>query len=68
MSLFCQFIVVHFDLISNIFLCRYASKTLRMKLFTWCRVISLAALFGSGRAGLRLKLSKYFGPAYKTFL
>jgi len=27
MSLFCQFIVVHFDLIANPFLCRYASKT-----------------------------------------
>ena len=42
--------VVHFDLISNIFLCRYASRTLRMKLLTWCRVVSLAGIFGSGRA------------------
>jgi len=55
--LFCQFTVVHFDLISNIFLCRYASRTLRMKLLTWCRVISRAGLFGSG-----LSLSKYFWP------
>jgi len=42
--------LVYFDLISNIFLCRYARKTLRMKLFTWCRVLSQAGLFGSGRA------------------
>jgi len=42
MILFCQFTVVHFDLISNVFLCRYASRTIRMKLFTWCRVISQA--------------------------
>ena len=48
--LFCQFTVVHFDLMSTILLCRYASRTLRMKLLTWCRVISLAGLFGSGRA------------------
>ena len=38
-------------LISNIFLCRYASRALRMKLLTWCRVISLAGLIGSDRAG-----------------
>ena len=55
MSRFCHFIVVHIYLISNIFLCRYASKTLRMKLLAWCRVISLAALCGSGRTGLELK-------------
>ena len=42
----------------------YASRTLRMKLLTWCSIISLAGLFGSARA---LSLSKYFGPAYKTF-
>ena len=47
---FCQFTIVNFHLISNIFLCRYASTTPRMKLLTWCRVISLAGLFGSGRA------------------
>jgi len=29
---FCRFTVVHFDLISNIFLCRFTSITLRMKL------------------------------------
>ena len=29
---------------------RYASRTLRMKLMTWCKVISLAGLFGSDRA------------------
>ena len=40
----------HLDLIPKIFLCRYASRTLRMKLLTWCRVISLTRLFGSGRA------------------
>jgi len=61
---FCQFTVVHFDLISNIFLCRYASRTPRMKVLTWCRVIS--------RAWLGLKFVKIcrvnFGPAYKTFL
>ena len=42
---FCQFTVVHFDscLVSNIFSCRYSSRTLRMKLLTlilsikiWC--------------------------------
>jgi len=33
-------------------LCRYASRTLRMKLLTWCRVVSLAGL----------SLPKYFGP------
>jgi len=68
---FCQFTVVHFDLISNIFLCRCASRTLRMQLLTWCRVISLAGLFGSGRTGLGLEFVKIFranfGPAYKTF-
>ena len=49
--LFCQFTVVHFDLISNIFvsLCKY-SGTLSMKLLTWRRVVSQAGLFGSGRA------------------
>ena len=62
---FCQFTVVHFHLISNIFLCRYASRTLRMKLLTWCRVMSGRA-FRVGR-GSGLSLSKYFGPAYKTF-
>jgi len=36
---FCQFTVVHFDLISNIFLCGYARRNHRMKLLTWCRVI-----------------------------
>ena len=45
-------------------LCKY-SRTLRMTLLTWCRVISWARLFGSGRAraqvcrnisGLRRKL------------
>jgi len=40
---------VHFDLIPNIFLCRYASRTLRMKLLIWCRVLSLARLLGSAR-------------------
>ena len=44
----------------NIFLCRYASRTLRIKLLTWCRVISLAGHFGSGRSR-DLILSKYFG-------
>jgi len=48
---FCQFMVTHFDLISNIFLCRYASGTLRMKLLTWCRVKSGQAFrVGSDRA------------------
>jgi len=41
---------VHFDLIPNISLCLYASRTLRMKLLTWCRVINLAGFFGSGSA------------------
>jgi len=50
--LFCQFTVVHFALISNTFLCRYASRTLRMKLLTRCRVIS--------RAGIRLRFVKIF--------
>jgi len=53
---------VHFDLISNIFLFRYGSRTLRMKILTWCRVIR--------RARLGLKFVKIcranFGPAYKT--
>jgi len=40
-------------------LCKY-SKTLRIKLLTWCRVVSQAGLFGSGRARA-LSLSKYFG-------
>ena len=52
---------VHFDLISNIFLCRDASITLRIKLLTWCGVISLAGL----------KFVKIFRanfePSYKTF-
>ena len=56
LATFCQFIVVHFDLISNILLCRYASRTLKMKLLTWCWVISLAG------PGSELSLSKYFGP------
>jgi len=36
----------------NIFLCRYAStiELFRMKLLTWCRVVSQAGLFGSDRA------------------
>jgi len=45
-----QITVAHFELISSIFSCRYASRTLRMKLLTWCRVVSQAGLFGSGRA------------------
>jgi len=48
--LFCQFTVVHFDLISNIFSCRHASRTLRMKLLTWRRVASQVGLFRSGWA------------------
>jgi len=55
---------VHFDFISNIFFCRYASRTLRMKLLTWCRVIRRAFRVGPGSG---LSLSKYFGPAYKIF-
>ena len=47
----------HVDLISNIFFCRYASRTLRMKLLTWCRVICLAGLFGSGRARVWVRLN-----------
>ena len=66
--LFCQFTVVHFDLISNIFLCGYASRTLRMKLLTWCRVISLAGFFGSGWAGLVCKFVKIFQACIQTFL
>jgi len=62
---------VHFHLISKYSLGRDPSRTLRMKLFTWCRVISLAGLLGSGRAGLRLKFVKIcranFGLAYKIF-
>ena len=58
--LFCHCTVVHFDLISNTFLCRYASRTLRMKLLTWCRVMSGRA-FRVG-PGSGLSLSKYFGP------
>jgi len=57
--LFCQFAVVHFGLISNLFSCRYASRTFRMKRLTLCRVISQIRTFritpGSG-----LSLSKYF--------
>jgi len=57
---FCQFMVTHFDLISNIFLFRYASRTVRMKLLTWCRVKSGEGFrVGSGRA--RVSLSQYFG-------
>ena len=62
---FCQFSIVHFHLISNIFLCRYASITPRMKVLTWCRVMSGRA-FRVG-PGSGLSLSKYFGPAYKKF-
>jgi len=43
---------VHFDLISNIFLCRYANRTIKVKRLTWCRVITLA--------GLGLKFVKIF--------
>ena len=46
---------MHFDLISNMFLCRYASRTLRMKLLTWCRVMSGRAGLGSG-----VRSSAYF--------
>jgi len=45
---------------SNVILCRYANRTLRIKLLTWCRVISLAGHFGSRRSR-DLILSKYFG-------
>ena len=55
----CQFTVVHFDLISNIFLCRYASRTLRIKILTWCRVVS--------RAGLGLKFVKIFRACIQNF-
>jgi len=61
--LFCQFTVVHFDLISNIFLCRYASKSLRMKLLAWCRVTVYVWPGFSGRVGLGLKFVSIF-PAY----
>jgi len=64
---FCQFTVVHFDFISNIFLCRYASRTLRMKLLTWCSVISLAGLFASGRAGLGFRFVKIFRAYTQNF-
>jgi len=59
--LYYKFAVVHFDLILNIFvmLCKY-SRTRRMKLLTWCRVVSQAGLFGSGWAWT-WSLSKYFG-------
>jgi len=33
--LFCQFTVVHFDLISNIFSCRYASKVELLEINFW---------------------------------
>jgi len=56
---------VHFDLIPNISLCRYASRTLRMKLLTWCRVINLAGF--SGRAGLGLKFVKIFRACIQNF-
>ena len=66
---FCRFTVVHFDLISNIFLCGYASRPPRMKLLTWCK-----QSYKSGkafRAGLGLKFFKIFRanirPGYKTF-
>ena len=57
--LVCQFTVVHFNLISNIFLCRYESRNLRMKLLTWCRVIS--------RSGLGLKFVKIFRTCIQNF-
>jgi len=47
-----------------IFVSLCKSRTLRMKLLTWCRVISLARLFGFGR----LSLSEYFGPVLHTKL
>jgi len=61
---------VHFDLTSNIFFCRYASRTLRMKLLTWCRVINRAGFFVSGRAGpgLGLKFDKIFRVCIQNFL
>ena len=37
------------------FVCRCASRTLRMKLLKWCRVISLAGLFGTD-SGLKFVL------------
>ena len=43
---------MHFDLISNIFLCLYANRTLKVKRLIWCRVITLA--------GLGLKFVKIF--------
>ena len=58
-SYICQFIVVHFDLISNIFLCRYASRTLRIKILTWCRVVS--------RSRLGLKFVKIFRACIQNF-
>jgi len=64
---FCRFTVVHFDLISNIFFCRYASRTLRMKLLTWCRVISRARLLGSGRAGRGHNFVKIFRVCIQNF-
>ena len=66
---FCQFTVVHFDLISNIILCCYASRALRMKLLTWSRVISLPGLFGSGwaRAQVCQHISGQFPACLQNF-
>jgi len=47
---FANFIVVNFDLISNIFSSRYASRTLRIKLLTWCRIVSQVGVFRLCRA------------------
>jgi len=62
---FCQFIVVHFDLISNIHLCRYASRTLKNEIF------DMVLSYKSGRAGLGVKFVKIFRanfePTYKNF-
>ena len=53
---------VHFDLISNIFSCRYESRILRMKLFDMMQSCKSGRTFQIG-PGSGLSLSKYFGPA-----
>ena len=65
---FFQITIVHFDLISNIFLCRYASRTLWMKSLTWCRVISRALLGVRFVKIFRVCMQSFFITLRATFV
>ena len=57
---------MHVDLISNIFLGRYASRTVKNETFDMVQSYKSSRDFRVG-PGSGLSLSKYFGSAYKTF-